>query len=102
MRLDGIYLIIGRKKKTLTVSYHTIENDYGIRFHKSNSPLVTRDERKMIAIQGLPIDQGRDMDYDSFYQAVPIIKNYRSVVHYIQIEMVDKARLNLVIKVLSS
>jgi hypothetical protein len=97
-----VYLILGKKnRRSLTVSYHSIENDYGVRFHKSNSPLVTKDEKKLVAIHGLAVEQGRELEFDNFYLSIPIIKNYRSVVHYIRIDMNDKVRLNTVIKVLS-
>jgi len=42
-RLDGVYLIQQRKNKNmLTVAYNTIENDFGIKFHRSNSPLLSK------------------------------------------------------------
>ena len=33
-----------------TVSFHAIENDFGVRFHKSNSPLTSKEERKLIVV----------------------------------------------------
>lgn len=102
LRFDAAYLIIPRKgRRSLTVSYQLIENDFAIRFHKSSSPLLIKDERKMIAINGLLVEQTKDLHYSCFYQAVPIIKNYRSVVHYVKVEMSDKGRLNSVIRLLS-
>lgn len=102
LRLDAVYLLLPRRnRRVLTVSYHPIEVDFGIRFHKSNSPLLARDEKKMVVVSGLDIDHLDDLHYSSFYHAVPIIRNYRSVVHFLRVDPNDKNRFAAVMKILS-
>jgi len=43
----------------------------------------------------------KKLKYSSFYSSVPIIKNYRSVVHFIRVDVSDKMRFGAVMKVLS-
>jgi hypothetical protein len=55
----------------------------------------------MIAINGLFVEDTKGLKFDSFYHTIPIIKNYRSVVHFIKVDMGNKSRLNTVVKILS-
>ena len=102
LRLDAAYLIVPRKsRKSLTVSYQLIESDFAIGFHKAGSPLLGKEERRLIAINGLQVEQTKDLHFSCFLQAVPVIKNSRAVVHFLKVEMGDKGRLNSVIRLLS-
>ena len=85
----------------LTVSFHAIENDFGLRFHKSNSPLTSKEERKLIVVQGLAVESIENLGYGSFYYAVPIIRNFRTIVHNAKIDTSDKLRFGTVLKILS-
>lgn len=102
LRLDAAYLIVPKRgRKSLTVSYQLIESDFAVGLHKSSSPLLGREERKMIAINGLLVEQTKDLHFSCFYQAIPVIKNYRSVVHFLKVDPNDRGRLGSVVRILS-
>lgn len=83
------------------MSYQLIESDFAVGLHKSSSPLLGREERKMIAINGLLVEQTRDLHSSCFYQAIPVFKNYRSVVHFLKVDPSDRGRLGSVVRILS-
>lgn len=86
LRLDAAYLIVPRRgRRSLTVSYQLIESDFAVGQLKSGSPLRGREERRLIAINGLLVEQTRDLHFSCFYQAVPVIRDYRSVVHFLKV-----------------
>ena len=85
----------------LTVAFHALENDFGVRFHKSSSPLISKEERKLIVVYGLAVESIENLGYGSFYYAVPIIRNFRTVAQYAKIDTSDKLRFGTVLKILS-
>jgi hypothetical protein len=100
-RLDGVYLVVPKKRNVLTVAFHAIENDFGVRFHMSSSPLSSKEERRLIVVQGLEVERVEGLGWGSFYYAVPIIRNFRTIVHYARIDSSDKLRFGTVLKLLS-
>ena len=55
----------------------------------------------MIVVYGLAVESIENLGYGSFYYAVPIIRNFRTVVHYAKIDTSDKLRFGTVLKILS-
>jgi hypothetical protein len=101
LRLDAVYLIVPRKTKRLTFSCSSIENDFSVRFHRSNTPLVSKEERKMVVLSGVTGEKGSAIGWQELMGGVPIIRNCRSIVHFVRIDMSDRGRLGAVVKVLS-
>lgn len=58
LRIDAVYLILPRKDRKLTFSCIPIENDFGVKFLRSNTPLIGKDERKMVVVSGIVMDRG--------------------------------------------
>lgn len=68
MRLDAVYLIVPhRNEKLLTVGYGPIENDFQIRYAKSSSPLLLKEEKKLVVINGLLVEDTSELTFSSFY-----------------------------------
>ena len=55
----------------------------------------------MIVINGLSVYNTKELTYQCFYHAIPIIRNRRSVIHFTKVEFSDKHRFGNVIKILS-
>ena len=56
----------------------------------------------MIIFSGLNVEGADIVDYSSFSNAVPIITNRKTVVHFVRIDTNDRNRFGFVIKVLTS
>jgi hypothetical protein len=102
VRLDAVYLILPRRdRRLLSFSCQAIETDFGVRFLRSNTPLVGREDRRMVVLCGVTVDRGETPAWQSLMGCVPAIRNCRSVAHLIRIDTADRARLNSAVRVLS-
>lgn len=100
LRLDAVYLIVPKKNKILlTVGYTPIENDFGIKY--SHSLLPSREDKKLVIVNGLLVEDIQNVTFDSFYHSIPVIRNGRSVIHYTKIDLNDSGRFGTVVKILS-
>lgn len=103
LRLDSVYQVQPRKnKKCLTVSYHNIEMEFGIRFHSIESPLKPKEQKKLIVVNGLRVETSTSLSADHFYNSLPVVKSREALVHFVKIDMNDRQRFGHVLKVLSS
>ena len=97
-----MYVIVPKKnRKLLTVGYGPIENDFGIKNFQSNTPSLSKDDKKLIVINGLLIEDTSKLTYTSFYNMIPVLKNNRSAVYYTKVDPNDCNRFSSVVKLLS-
>ena len=86
----------------LTVNYQLIENDFGVKSGgKVGSPLISKNQKKMVVVNGLNVDNIQGLDFSGFYDSVPIIRNNTAVVHYTKIDHSDGGRFGSVVRILS-
>ena len=52
-------------------------------------------------MNGLLVENVQNVNFDSFYHSIPIIKNRRSVVHYTKVDLNEGGRFGSVVKILS-
>jgi hypothetical protein len=64
------------------------------------TPLLGKDERGLVVVEGLLVEDVQKLNYSSFYNAVPILRNNRAVVHYTKISISDSSRFSSVVKIL--
>jgi hypothetical protein len=55
----------------------------------------------MVALCGMEGGRGEEVCWQAMLGRVPLMRNRRSVVHFIRIDMADHARLNNAVRVLS-
>ena len=55
----------------------------------------------MVVVNGLWVEHLTNLEYQSFYNSIPIIKDNRSIIHFTKIDPLDGTRFGSVVKILS-
>ena len=55
----------------------------------------------MVVVNGLWVEHLNHLEYPSFHNSIPIIKNSRSIIHFTKIDPSDGTRFGSVVKILS-